>query len=269
MKILFFGDIVGNHGINAVSDVLRTLVASYEPDLVIANGENATRGFGLNYADAKKIFDLGIDVVTLGNHWRNRPSIDGFLEEFETLLRPENVLNYDIGTGHITLDVRGVPVTISNLLGTAFMKETVGSPMVAMHDILSSSPDGIHIVDYHAESTSEKSTFAYYFDGQVSAVLGTHTHVQTADARLLPHGTAFISDVGMCGLHQSVIGFEPDSVIQHIVYGDPKPMLIPDEGESIVSAVLLDIDEETFLAKDIRPLYYVGGKERVYGEKDL
>lgn len=269
MRILFFGDIVGNPGITAVSDVLPLLAKRYHADLVIANGENATRGFGLNYKDAQRIKECGVDVITLGNHWRNRSSIDDFIEEIDGLIRPVNVRNYDFGEGYLTLDVKGIPVTIVNILGTAFMKEEVTSPSVAMTDVISSVPEGIIIVDYHGESTSEKSTFAYYFDGQVSAVLGTHTHVQTNDARILPLGTAFISDVGMCGPYQSVIGFEPKSVVDRILFGGPTPMQISEEGKRCVNAVIVDFDEETYVATSIRPLFYIEGKERVYGEEDL
>lgn len=265
MKVLFFGDIVGNPGITAVSDVLPMLVRRFEADLVIANGENATDGFGLSFRDCARIKEMGVDVITLGNHWRTRKAIDEELEEFDTLVRPYNVRNYDLGQGYVTVEVHGVPVTVTNLLGTAFMKEEVNSPMAALQDVLDEAPDGVHIVDYHGESTSEKSLFAHYFDGTVSAVLGTHTHVQTSDARVLPQGTAFISDVGMCGAYESVIGFEPKSVIDRIYFGGPSPMSISEEGDVCINAVVLDIDEETYLAKSIRPLFYVNGKERVYG----
>ncbi len=270
MKVLFFGDLVGSPGLTAVSDFLPKLVREFDVDLVIANGENATRGFGLNYGDAKTMKEAGVDVITLGNHWRARSSIDDFFEEIQGLVRPYNVREHDtVGMGYITLDVKGVPVTVSNLLGTAFMKETVNSPLVSMVDILAEVPEGIHIVDYHGESTSEKATFAHYFDGQVAAVIGTHTHVQTNDARIMPLGTAFISDVGMCGAYESVIGFEPQSVIERIINGSPNPMQIDAEAKRCVNAVLLDIDEETGLSRSIRPLFYVEGKPLVYGEESL
>ncbi|MBR1846952.1 MAG: YmdB family metallophosphoesterase [Bacilli bacterium] len=265
MKILFFGDIVGNRGMTAVSDVLPFLAKRYEADLIIANGENASQGFGLTHRDCLALKDMGVDVITLGNHWRTRKSIDDDLEAIDTLVRPHNVRDYDLGQGYVSLDVNGVPVTVSNLLGTAFMKEEVNSPSASMHEILDEAPEGVHIVDYHAESTSEKSLFAHYFDGMVSAVLGTHTHVQTADARILPQGTGFISDVGMCGAYESVIGFEPQSVIDRIYFNGPNPMRVDDEAEAMVNAVLLDIDEQTYLCKAITPLVYVNGKERIHG----
>lgn len=240
----------------------------YEPDVIIANGENATRGFGINYKDCLRLREAGVDVVTLGNHWHNRSSIDGFIEEFDWLIRPCNVKQDEYGRGYITLDVNGVPLTVVNVLGTAFMKEEVYSPISCVTDVLLEAGEGIVIVDYHGESTSEKATFAYYFDGQVSAVIGTHTHVQTNDARVLPKGTAFISDAGMCGANESVIGFEPHSVVRRILYGDPNPMQISEEGDRCINAVLLEVDEETFLATSIRPLYWINGKERVYGETD-
>ena len=265
MKVLFLGDVVGNPGITAVSDVLPLLVKRYEAEVVIINGENATNGFGINYGDVKRLREAGADVITLGNHWRNRSSIDDFIEEFDFLIRPANVRNYDYGNGFVTLDVRGIPVTVTNLLGTAFMKEEVCSPIVTMLDVLGEVPEGIVIVDYHGESTSEKSTFAHYYDGQVSAVIGTHTHVQTNDARVLPRGTAFISDVGMCGAYESVIGFEPRSVIDRIVNGTAERMSIPAEGERCINAAIIEFDEETFLATSIAPIFYIEGKERVYG----
>ena len=270
MNVLFFGDIVGSPGITVVSDFLPKLVERFHVDLVIANGENATRGFGLNYGDARLLKDAGVDVITLGNHWRSRSSIEDFFEEVEGLVRPFNIREHDeAGVGYVTLDVKGVPVTVSNILGTAFMKETVNSPLGALVDILGEVPEGVHIVDYHGESTSEKSTFAHYFDGQVAAILGTHTHVQTADARVLPHGTAFISDVGMCGAFESVIGFEPQSVIDRIIMGSEKPMQIEQDAKRCINAVLLDIDEETGLSRSIRPLFYVEGKSLHYGEENL
>ncbi|MBO6285755.1 MAG: YmdB family metallophosphoesterase [Bacilli bacterium] len=262
MRILFFGDIVGDPGIAAVSDVLSFLGEEFDVDLIIANGENATKGFGISYRDACALFDRGVDIITLGNHWHSRNSIDDFIEEFDTLVRPYNVRDYDFGQGYVTVDVNGIAVTVTNLLGTAFMKEEVNSPIVSMHDILAAAPEGIHIVDYHGESTSEKSVFAHYFDGQVSAVIGTHTHVQTNDARILPQGTAFISDVGFCGAQESVIGFEPQSVINRIVFGDPKPMAISMDGDRCVNAVLLEFDEETYMATSVKTLYYINGKER-------
>ncbi len=269
MKVLFLGDVVGNPGITEVSDVLPSLAKRYEADVVIINGENATRGFGLNYGDARRLREAGADVITLGNHWHNRSSIDDFIEELNYLIRPLNVRNYDRGAGFITLDVDGLAVTVVNILGTAFMKEEVASPIVCLSDLLGDLPEGIVIVDYHGESTSEKATFAYYFDGQVSAVLGTHTHVQTNDARVLPRGTAFISDVGLCGVYESVIGFEPNSVINRIVFGDAEPMQISEEGKRCINAVIMEFDEETFLAKSIIPLYFIDGKERVYGKESL
>ncbi|MCR5349037.1 MAG: YmdB family metallophosphoesterase [Bacilli bacterium] len=262
MRILFFGDIVGNPGILAVSDVLPSLLKRFEPDFVIANGENATRGFGINYRDALRLRECGIDAVTLGNHWRNRSSIDDFIEELDWLIRPCNVRNYDFGQGYATFDVDGVALTVVNVLGTAFMKEEVNSPIVSVQDVLNDVSEGIVIVDYHGESTSEKATFAYYFDGQVSAVLGTHTHVQTNDARVLPQGTAFISDVGMCGPYESVIGFEPQSVIRRLFYGDAPRMEISEEGKRCVNAIVLDVDPETYLATSIQTLYLIDGKER-------
>ncbi len=266
MRILFFGDVVGKQGIQALSDALPSLVEEFQPDFIIANGENASHGFGITHKDYLALREAGVDVVTLGNHWHNRGSIDDYIEDCPELIRPYNVRDYDLGSGSTTFDVNGIPVTVTNLLGTAFMKEEVSSPVFCMNDIIQASPDGIHIVDYHAESTSEKATFAYFFDGRVTAVLGTHTHVQTADARVLPKGTAFISDVGLNGNYESVIGFEPESVIQRILFGNNHPITTEQENSiPLVNAVFIEADDETYLATSIIPIYRVGGKERIHG----
>ena len=269
MRILFFGDIVGNRGIASISSSLGKIKEQYKASFCIVNGENAAGGFGLRYSDYRLLRDAGADCVTLGNHYDDHHFVSDYIEETHALVRPCNLIHFDYGYGSLVFEVEGVTIRVTNILGTAFMKEQVNSPMASLTDVLGEEKAMIHIVDYHAESTSEKATFAYLFDGRVSAVIGTHTHVQTNDARILPKGTAFMTDVGMCGNLESVIGYEPTSVINRIIYNGPVGVRIGEDGPLLVNAVLLDIDEATGKARNIEPIYWVDGKERTYGQKDL
>ncbi len=266
MNILFFGDVVGNRGIASISSYLPVLKERFGARFCIVNGENAaSHGFGLRYGDYRMLRDSGADCVTLGNHYNDRRYVERFIEDTHALVRPCNVREFDLGQGSIVFDVDGVKIRVTNVLGTAFLKEEVYSPMAVLTDILHEEKADIHIVDYHAESSSEKSIFGYLFDGKVSAVLGTHTHIQTNDARILSKGTAFMTDVGMCGNYDSVIGYDPTSVINRIVYNGPVGFHIAEEGRLMINAILLDIDETTGLTRKVKPLFYVDGEERIYG----
>ncbi len=265
MKILFFGDIVGNRGIASISSSLAKIKERYGASFCIVNGENAASGFGLRYSDYRLIREVGADCVTLGNHYNDHGFVEDYIEETHALVRPCNTQNFDYGYGSIVFEVEGVTIRVTNILGTAFMKEQVNSPMVSLSEILEEEKADIHIVDYHAESTSEKATFAYLFDGKISAVIGTHTHVQTNDARVLPKGTGFMTDVGMCGNLESVIGYEPTSVINRIIYNGPVGVRIGEEGPLMVNAVLLDIDPTSGKTISMKPIYYINGEERIYG----
>lgn len=255
MNILFLGDIVGRIGLNAVSSLLPILKRKYEPDLIIANGENVSKGRGLTEKDLNDLLDLGIDVVTLGNHWHDKQQIDDYIEDYDQLIRPANILNYYRGVGSAVYDINGYEVRVTNILGQAFMKEQVESPLSALLKIEREDPTLIHIVDFHGESTSEKQSLAYAFDGKLTAFLGTHTHVQTNDARVLPGGTAFMCDVGMCGSYDSVIGFEKHSVIDKVVYGKENVYFqIEEEADTMVCGAFIVIDEETGSAISIEPI---------------
>lgn len=258
MRILFFGDIVGKVGREAIKASLPSLVRSRGVDFVIANGENASHGKGLTESNYHEILSAGVDVITLGNHWHAKTQIDDYIDDADDLVRPLNLINYPHGVGSASYEVNGIEIRVTNLLGQAFLKETVSVPILAMNELLEASEPSIHIVDYHAESTSEKQIMGYLLDGRVSAVIGTHTHVQTNDARILDKGTAYITDVGMCGTYNGVIGFEKNSVIQHIVYGSKGPFEIDDNAPSFVNAVLIDVDDDTYKATKIETISLVG-----------
>jgi len=263
MRILFFGDVVGRPGLNALTSLLPSLRDSYGADFVIVNGENASsNGRGLTEREYEALLAGGADCVTLGNHWRGKDEIDDWINEASNLVRPLNLIGYAKGAGSQLFDVDGTPLRVTNLLGAAFLKEMVNSPYSAMDALLEKEEDALHVVDFHAESTSEKETLAYYLDGRVSAVLGTHTHVQTNDPRILPHGTGYLSDVGYCGLYESVIGFSPEAAIRKTVQGEKIPFQIPKEGKCILDFALLDLDEANGECLRVKPVSLIGGKER-------
>jgi len=254
MRILFFGDIVGKVGREAVKASLPSLVRSKDIDFVIANGENASHGKGLNESHYHEIISSGVDCITLGNHWHAKEQIDDYIDDADDLIRPLNLINYKHGVGSASYDVDGVEIRVTNVLGQAFLTETVSSPVEAMEQLLKASDPCIHIVDFHAESTSEKEIFAYVLAGRVSAVVGTHTHVQTNDAKILDGGTAYISDIGMCGASDGVIGFEKNSVINKIVYGQKGVFEINDNARPMVNAVIIEVDDTTYKAISIETI---------------
>lgn len=268
MRILFFGDIVGSLGLAGVSDLLPFLRKKYSPDFVIANGENITKGKGLSYKDYASLVKAGVDCVTLGNHWHSKDQIDHYLPYADRLVRPYNLIGYDKGVGSMVFETEQGSLRVSNFLGQAFMNEEVTPPFEAMNSLLKKEePTTFHFVDFHAESTSEKQTFAYGFDGELSVVVGTHTHVQTNDAHVLPLGTGFISDVGMCGGFDTVIGAEKESAIDRFLLLDPSARLrFPEEGIAQINAVIADLNPLNGLCENIFPLFYVNGKEKTYGK---
>lgn len=255
MRILFFGDIVGELGRSALGRALPILRRKYQPDFVIANGENASHGKGLNESHYRYLVDLGVDCITLGNHYHDKVAIDDYIDDANNLVRPLNLKNYSKGLGSECYEVNGIPVRVTNLLGSAFMNEEVFPPVESMEKLLLEEEEPcIHIVDFHGESTSEKQIFGFYFDGQVSAILGTHTHVQTNDMRILPQGTGFVSDVGMVGELNSVIGFEKESVIDKIVFGKKQSFGLSKHGTAIVNGAVMDFDDVTYECLNMKPI---------------
>ena len=242
-----------------VKDYLPTYIEKYHIDFVIANGENVTYGKGLLRHHYFELIESGVDCVTLGNHYDSKKDIRGYIDRVDRLIRPLNLVNEYPGEGSIVFDVNGASLRVTNLLGSAYMNEEVNNPYYALIDYLASQEEkcDIHVVDFHAEATGEKICLAYALDGKVSAVLGTHTHVQTRDTRILENGTAFISDVGMTGLYESALGFDKDTVVPKLMYGENTKFSIPKEGKGVFSAVVLDIDELTGKTKEIFPIYQI------------
>ena len=249
---------VGRVGRRMLKERIPYYVEKYEIDFVIANGENASHGKGLTRNQYFELVDAGVDAITLGNHYMSKNEILRYINQVDRLIRPYNLLKEFPGEGSVIFEVNGVSIRVTNILGSAFMHEEVNAPYYSLLNILSEEEQAtIHIVDFHAEATGEKQSLAYALDGKVSAVLGTHTHVQTNDARVLPNGTAFISDVGMTGFADGVLGCTKETVVDKIVYGKQSKFQTPDEGRGVFSAVVIDIDDITGLANQIFPIYYL------------
>ncbi len=256
MKILFIGDIVGRIGRRMIKEKVPYLVDKYGIDFVIANGENVTHGKGIIKHHYDELIDAGVDVITLGNHYNSKNEINKYIDRVDRLIRPINLRQNFPGEGSALFDLDGISVRVTNILGSAFINEEVNSPYLATLELLETmEPSNIHIIDFHGEATGEKQSYAYTFDGKVTAVLGTHTHVQTNDSKILENGTAFISDVGMTGFADGVLGFEKESVIKKNMYGLKSKFEPPEEGRGLLSAVVIDVDEQTGLSRDIFSIY--------------
>lgn len=260
MKILFIGDIVGKVGRRMIHDYLTDFVKKYHIDFIIANGENATHGKGLIRHHYDELINDGIDVITLGNHYDSKDEIRKYIDRVDRLIRPLNLTHDYPGIGSAVYDVDGITVRVTNILGSAMMDEEVNNPYYSLLELMSNEDEevaNIHIVDFHAEATGEKISFAYALDGKVSAVLGTHTHVQTSDCRILQKGTGFISDVGMTAAYETSLGCDIDSVVKKLIYGEQSKFIVPDEGRGLFSAVVLDIDPNTGKTTEIFPIYFI------------
>ncbi len=240
MNLLFLGDIVGAPGRRAVEELLDRLVDRFFIDLVVGNAENASGGIGITPAVADQLLNLGIDVLTSGNHiWKHKEIIP-YLEDTDRLLRPANYPPGTPGRGHLVLETAiGEKVAVVNLEGRVFMNP-LECPFRTADLVLSQIPPDVKVifVDMHAEATSEKLAMGWYLDGRVSAVVGTHTHVQTADERLLAKGTGYITDVGMTGPLNSVIGMKTEVILERFLTQRPQPFKVASQNIQLQGVVL-------------------------------
>lgn len=244
MKILMLGDIFGRDGRRMVSQYLSKIKNEYQVDVVLANGENAAHGKGLSRRVYDELIFEGISLISMGNHTYSKSDIFDFIDDADRLVVPINRPRMLPGVGSRVIEVKGKKIRLTNLLGVTFMNGIVDHPFLAMDDLLENAPCDIHILDFHAEATSEKIAMGYYLNGRVSAVLGTHTHVQTADEVILDKGTAYITDIGMTGPQTSVIGCEVDSIIKKMVTGQAGRFQVA-TGKGVLCAVLMDFDDHT------------------------
>jgi len=252
VRILTVGDVIGRPGRRAVRETLPRLREELDLDVVIANGENSAGGKGLTQSTAEEHFRAGVDIITSGNHIWHERQVFPYLEQSVPVLRPLNYPPGVPGRGYLVHDLgpRG-RLMVVNLCGRIELLD-IDCPFRAMDHLLETMParPAIIIVDMHAEATSEKAAMGWYLDGRVSAVVGTHTHVATADARILPGGTAFVSDLGMVGPRDSVIGVQVAPILQHFLTRMPARFDVA-EGPCVFNAVLMEIDDATGKAKHI------------------
>lgn len=263
MRLLFLGDIVGRAGRAAVLEALPDLRTRYAADFVVVNGENAAAGFGITEPILNELLDAGADVVTTGNHvWDQREALV-FIERYDRLLRPINFPPGTPGRGAgLFKTANGADVLVVNAQGRVFMGD-LDDPFRAVEDAiapcaLKTGTDAI-LVDFHAEATSEKEAMGHFVDGRVTAVVGTHTHVPTADEQILTGGTAYISDAGMCGDFDSVLGMDKEEPVSRFLTKVSSGRFAPSKGEATICGVGIDVDDGTGLARAIAPVR-LGGR---------
>ncbi len=250
MNILFIGDVVGQKSCSNLRDKLPKLKKEYNAKIVIVNGENSADGNGITPVTARYLLDSGVDVITTGNHCFRRKEMDAFYEESDIVLRPANYPDTVVGKGYTVLDFGSYSVAVINLLGTVYM-QNLENPFFCIDRILDEIKAKTIIVDFHAEATSEKRAMGHYLAGRVSAVLGTHTHVQTADEEILGNHTGYITDVGMTGVIDSVLGIKKEIIINNMITGYPQRYEYA-QGEQFVCGVVLEIDEKSGICSSIK-----------------
>ncbi|MDD9912514.1 MAG: TIGR00282 family metallophosphoesterase [Alphaproteobacteria bacterium] len=263
-KILFLGDIAARPGRTAVQELLPNLREKLGVTAVIANGENAAGGFGISHAVAQEVYAAGVDVITLGDHTFDQKDMDIFLTQEKRIVRPINYPHGTPGRGFATYEIGGKKIGVFNVMGRVFMRDSLDCPFQASRAHMMLHKLGEHydamIVDAHTEATSEIAALGHIWDGQASLVVGTHTHIPTADTRIQPKGTAFQSDAGMCGYYESSLGMDFEAVIKRFERAGRFAMQ-PASGAGTLSGVLVEVSEEKDtkgLATAVRPIR-VGG----------
>ncbi len=244
-RILFLGDVVGKPGRRVLKDNLKSLSAEFSPNLIIGNGENSAGGLGIDPGTTEELFSAGIQVITTGNHvWNRREFVPVLQRESHRIVRPANFAPGAPGKGWCIWEGSdGVKVGVLNVEGRVFMTDLLDCPFRTADAILANELAGVDLVflDFHAEATSEKVAAGHYFDGRVTAIVGTHTHVQTADERIFPKGLAYITDVGMCGPRDGVIGMSAEPVLEKFLSGLPSKFDVS-KGATMINGVVIDFD---------------------------
>jgi len=255
MRILFFGDIMGGLGRAAVKKIIPQYKKRYKPDLILANGENLAHLKGMTPKTVKDVLDSGIDYLTNGNHFFGRKDVVEVVNKKMPIIRPANYPEDTLGQGYAIIKKGKQNILLINLLGRVFLRPTLDCPFRKAEDVLKKTKanlkKNIIIVDFHAEATSEKVAFGHWLDGKVSAVVGTHTHIPTADNKILSKGTAYVTDIGMVGASDSVIGAAKEGIIRSYLTQIPEPLISPQEGRVTINAVLIEIDDKNHLSKKI------------------
>ena len=260
LKIFFIGDIVGRPGRRAVTHFLPKIREEEKIDLVVANGENLAGGKGMTHEKYEEMLAAGVDYFTSGNHiWANRDIIPYIKENTAKVLRPANYPDGTPGRGFVEIDLKYEKIILINLMGRVFIPQLFLDPFTVAKEIVDANSGKIILIDFHAEATSEKIALAHYLDGQVSALVGTHTHVQTADERVLPRGTGFISDLGMCGPIDSVIGVEKEIIVREFLTAMPQSHKVA-VGDCQINGCIVEIDRKTKKAIALKRVFEILGE---------
>ncbi|STP28963.1 calcineurin-like phosphoesterase [Enterococcus durans] len=252
MRVLFIGDVVGSMGREMITEYLPRLKKKFRPQVTIVNGENAAAGRGITEKIYKKFLQDGVDVVTMGNHtWDNRDIFE-FIDQAKKMVRPANFPEGTPGQGIVFVKVNQLELAVINMQARSFMVD-LDDPFRKMNELIKEARKRTPIifVDFHGETTSEKQAMGWFLDGKVSAVVGTHTHVQTNDTRILPQGTAYLTDVGMTGPYDGILGMRREPVIEKFLTALPKRFEVVENGRGLLSGCLLEIDDVTGKAKTI------------------
>lgn len=258
MKVLFIGDIVGNPGMTMLKTWLPKLKEKYKPQVTLVNGENAAaNGRGITEKLYKELLKSGADLITMGNHTWDQREVFDFIDTAKKMIRPANYPNNEAtpGKGMAYITINQTKLAVINLHGRAFMGdfEDPFRTAEALVKEVKKETDNI-LIDFHAEATSEKEALGWYMDGKVSAIVGTHTHVQTNDARVLPQGTAYMTDAGMTGFYDGVLGMKKDPILTKFLTQLPQRFEVPEQGRSRLNGCIIDIDAKTGKAKTIKAI---------------
>ncbi|UDI78399.1 TIGR00282 family metallophosphoesterase [Staphylococcus taiwanensis] len=245
MRILFIGDIVGKVGRNAIAEYLPKIKQTYKPTVSIVNAENAAHGKGLTEKLYKELLRDGVDFMTMGNHTYGQREIYDFIDDAKRMVRPANFPSEAPGVGMRFIQINEIKLAIINLQGRSFMQD-IDDPFKKADKLIEEAKKETDyiFVDFHAETTSEKNAMGWYLDGRASVMVGTHTHIQTSDERILPNGTGYITDVGMTGYYDGILGINRDEVIERFITSLPQRHVVPNDGRSVLSGVIIDLDKE-------------------------
>lgn len=251
MKILIVGDVYSKLGRSCLEENIKRIKQEQTINFIIVNGENISHGKGMNLNHYKWLMSLGINVITMGNHtWNNRQIFD-YIDESNSIVRPYNYSKEYPGKGYVTINYNGKKITVFQMIGRTFMDESNYCPFQKTEELLNEVQSDIYICDFHAEATSEKIAYGLYFDGKIDVIFGTHTHVQTSDSRILPNGTAYITDVGMTGPLDGVIGTKKEIIINRFM-NDAKELFQPqDTGNTQFCAIIIEINDTTLKVTNI------------------
>lgn len=245
MKILIVGDVYSKLGREALEENIKKIKQEQTINFIIVNGENISHGKGMNQNHYKWLMNLGVNVITMGNHTWNNHQIYDYIDDSNSIVRPMNYAEQYPGKGYITVNYNGLKITIFQVLGRTFMDENNLCPFKTTEELLAKVKSDIYICDFHGEATSEKIAYSHYFDGKVNIIFGTHTHVQTSDLRIMPKGTAYITDVGMTGPLEGVIGTKKEIIINRFIDGTKELFAPQDTGQKQFNAIIVEINELT------------------------